>query len=145
MRILFFAFFQPFFSIELIYFSGAVSFCRRVTLSNPAGHDPKRATKGKGTSQKPIFVPFFKVSLGGNFGPEEKYLAPLPKFLPNTLPAPSPPRPTQETPPPLGFSIKKFPPPPPSQCLGLPFPLPRAEKKIRNIRNVHRVHHEREP
>ena len=67
---------------------------------------------------------------------------PSPKFPANTLPAPRTPRPLsrQKTPPPqpppvVGFSIETHP-PIPSWNLGLPLPLPRAEK-IKNLRNVH--------
>ena len=67
----------------------------------------------------------------GHFGSEQRYLAPNLQFAAETLPTPRPP--SWRTPPPPGFSIN---PPPPSH-LGLPLPLPRAEKKVKNIRNVH--------
>ena len=54
---------------------------------------------------------------------------PPPKFPTNTLQAPRPPPSSPgRTPPPPGIFNKKPTPPPPSQRLGLPLPLPRAEK-----------------
>ena len=72
--------------------------------------------------------------LGGHFGPEKKYLAPPPTKFPgfpaDTLPAPRPPPLSWENPPPPGIFNKK--PTPAHSCrLGLPLPLPRAEKKIK--------------
>ena len=80
-----------------------------------------------------------KDRLGGDFGPEKKYLAPPPH--PNSpqtpsRPAPRLPPPTRETPPP-GIFHKKSPPPPPGASHS-PFPSPE-QKKIKNIRNVHQV------
>ena len=70
-------------------------------------------------------------NLGGNFGPEKKYLAPpppqIPKFPSNTLPAPPPPTRRGDPPPLLGFSMKNL--PPPLRPLGLPFPTPPSRKK----------------
>ena len=62
------------------------------------------------------------------FRPRKKYLAPPPPIPANTLPAARPPapHPPGRPPPLLGFSIKSL--PPPSWCLGLLLPLPRAEK-----------------
>ena len=66
----------------------------------------------------------------------------LTKFPADTLLAPPPRAPLLEnTPPLLGFSIKKLT-PAPSWRLELPLPLPQAEKKIKNIRNVHQVSNE---
>ena len=64
---------------------------------------------------------FLRSLLGGNFGPEKKYLAPPPKIPRTNPPAPSPPRPHPPGRPPPGVFNKKSP-----QRLGLPFPLPRA-------------------
>ena len=77
-----------------------------------------------------------KKRLGGNFGPEKKYLAPPPpKFPANTLPASRPPPPpTREPPSLLKFSIKKSPPPLPAPRTP---PSPPPSRKIKNIRNVH--------
>ena len=73
--------------------------------------------------------------LGGNFGPEKKYLAPTPQ-----IPCKYPPafRPLlSDYPPSWDFSIKNR---TPSSCwrLRLPSPSPRAENK-KKIRNVHQV------
>ena len=81
-------------------------------------------------------------SHGGNLGPEKKYLAPPPP--PNSPRTPSRPL---ASPPPLG---RPHPPPGifnkksdrlPSWRLGLPLPLPGAEKKLKNIRKVHQESH----
>ena len=73
--------------------------------------------------------------LGGNFGPEKKYLSPPPPPR-NSPQAPSRPLalPLLGDPPPGIFNKK--PTSPPSWRLGLPLPLLQAEKK-KNIRNVH--------
>ena len=70
-------------------------------------------------------------NLGGNFGPEKKYLAPPPPpnspQTPGTLPAPCPPSPARrETPPPGIFNKESSPPPSPS--VSVPPPLPPTEK-----------------
>ena len=74
------------------------------------------------------------------FRPRKKIFSPpppVPQFAADTLPAP---RPLLEIPPLLGFSIKNG--SPLSWRLGLPLPPPRAEKKIKNIRNVHQENNE---
>ena len=54
-----------------------------------------------------LFVHFRLFSkLGGNFGPEKKYLAPPPKFPTDTLHARGPPPLSWETPPPLSWSFQ---------------------------------------
>ena len=70
--------------------------------------------------------------MSGNFGPPKKYLDPPPRIPYRHPPCPSAPPPLLKEPP--------LPPPGifnPKTELGLPLPLPRAEK-IKNIRNVHR-------
>ena len=79
--------------------------------------------------------------LGGHFGPKKKYLAPPPPNSPTRCrhpPGPSaPPPPGEPPPPPPGIFNKNRPAPLPTART--PLPPPRAEKKIKNIRNVHQV------
>ena len=108
---------------------------------NLNGHCYMATGKWSKNDQHKAFSHFFAwfrmfSTLGGNFGPEKKYLAPPPQFPANTLPAPRPPGPHPPgRPPPLGFSIKISPPDPPGASDSA-FPSPE-QKKIKNIRNVH--------
>ena len=86
-----------------------------------------------------IKCPFYTVGhrLGGNFGPKKNICPPPPPNFPQTPSRPlAPPPPPAWRPPLLGFSVKISPPQP--RRLGLPLPLPRAEKN-KNIRNVHQA------
>ena len=64
------------------------------------------------------------LNLGGNFGPEKKYLPSPPPISRKNPPGrvPPPPPPARETPPPRIFNKKS------SQRFGLPLPLSRADK-----------------
>ena len=61
------------------------------------------------------------------FRPEKKYSAPPPQFAADTLLAPRSHPPPRRHPSPPSWDKKK--PTPPQRRLGIPFPLPRAEKK----------------
>ena len=85
--------------------------------------EPLKSLKKKKTQKRTI------KKLGGNFGPEKKYVDTPPPNSPQT-----PSRPLAPPPPPLGIFNRRPTPPLPGASDSLP--LPRA-RKIKNIRNVH--------
>ena len=66
--------------------------------------------------------------LGGDFAPQKKLAPPPPQNSPQIRSWPPPPSLLRDPHPPK-ISLENRQPPPPSWCLGLPLPLPRAEKK----------------
>ena len=110
-----------------------ISFFRRVSLFFEVFQDTRHSNKKNPYLywHAALSCPFMASNYVNwwEFRPRKKiFSSPPPPLFPTPFPTRPPPPPSPETPPPGTLNKKSS--PPPSRRLGLPLPLPRAEKKI---------------